>query len=183
MKKVINLLIVCFSFGATFAQKEEKMVQNIQLAKGEVIQKGKLIYSEIRINATPEKVWEIFTNFEKYPEWNPFIKSLKGNPNTDSKINVFLQPQNNKGMNFSPNVLKFDTNKEFRWIGKLFIPRLFDGEHTFLLIDNHDGTTTFLQFERFRGILIPLMKKMLEIDTLNSFKSMNEAFKIRCEEQ
>jgi hypothetical protein len=159
------------------------MVQNIQLAKGEVIQKGKLIYSEILIKANPQKVWEIFTDFEKYPEWNPFIKSLKGNPSSDSKINVFLQPQNNKGMNFSPNVLKFDANKEFRWIGKLFIPRLFDGEHTFLLIDNHDGTTTFLQFERFRGILIPFMKKMLEINTLNSFKSMNEALKNRSEEQ
>ena len=36
----------------------------------------KEIKTEIIINSKPEKVWNILTNFEKYPEWNPFIKSI-----------------------------------------------------------------------------------------------------------
>ena len=36
----------------------------------------KQIKTSIHINATKEKVWEILMDFEKYPEWNPFIKSI-----------------------------------------------------------------------------------------------------------
>lgn len=43
-------------------------------AEGYIIKKGKLIYSEIVIQASSEKVWEIFSDFAKYPEWTPFIK-------------------------------------------------------------------------------------------------------------
>ena len=45
-------------------------------AEGLIIKKGKMVYTEIRINASIDKVWNVFTEFEKYPEWNPFIKSL-----------------------------------------------------------------------------------------------------------
>ena len=63
----------------------------------------------------------------------------------------------------------------------MLLPRIFDGEHTFKLIDNQDGTVTFIQYEHFRGILIPFMKKMLDNDTKKGFENMNEALKIRCE--
>ena len=33
---------------------------------------AKEIKTEILINAIPEKVWSIFTNFDNYPNWNPF---------------------------------------------------------------------------------------------------------------
>jgi uncharacterized protein YndB with AHSA1/START domain len=39
---------------------------------------SKEINTEILINATPKKVWSILTNFAEYPNWNPFIKSIKG---------------------------------------------------------------------------------------------------------
>lgn len=150
-------------------------------AEGLIIKKGKLIYSEIVIQASSEKVWEIFTDFAKYPEWNPFIKSLKGSPEEGKIIEVLLQPPGNKGMLFKPKVLKFEARKEFRWIGKLMGGGIFDGEHVFLLKDNADGACTFIQYERFRGALIPFMKKMLEGPTLSGFQQMNEALKKRCE--
>src|SRR6185312_7476466 len=150
-------------------------------AEGYVIKKGKLIYSEIVIQASSEKVWDIFSDFAKYHDWNPFIKSLKGSPSAGKTIEAFLQPPGNKGMLFKPKVLKFEAGKEFRWIGKLIIPGLFDGEHTFILRDNSNGTCTFIQYERFRGILIPFMKKILEGSTLSGFRQMNEALKKRCE--
>ncbi|PTB91085.1 SRPBCC domain-containing protein, partial [Marivirga lumbricoides] len=38
----------------------------------------KQIETSIRIKALSETVWDILTDFEKYPQWNPFIKSVKG---------------------------------------------------------------------------------------------------------
>ena len=36
------------------------------------------LFTEIEINAPVEKVWTILSDFEKYPDWNPFVKSIEG---------------------------------------------------------------------------------------------------------
>lgn len=169
------------SLGAGAQNQKNMKTTNDSITNGQVIKKGKLVYSEILIKASPERVWQVFTDFENYATWNPFIKSLKGMPIVGNKIEVFLNPPGKKGMTFKPKVLVFDSLNQLRWIGKLFIGGLFDGEHVFLIQDNKDGTTTFIQFERFRGILIPFMKKMLDGNTLNGFNMMNEALKAKCE--
>jgi hypothetical protein len=51
------------------------------------------------------------------------------------------------------------------------------------LIDNQNGTTTFVQSEKFTGILIPLLTKMLDQKTLKGFIDMNEALKLHAESQ
>lgn len=114
------------------------------------------IKTEILINASPEKVWAILTDFQNYPNWNPFIKSITGNVAVGNKIVARLEPPEVSGMTFKPKVLQFDENKKFRWLGHLLFPGLFDGEHQFELIDNANGTTTFIQSEKFNGILVPL---------------------------
>ena len=38
----------------------------------------KLLEAAIKIAATPERVWAVLTDLEKYTEWNPFIKNAKG---------------------------------------------------------------------------------------------------------
>lgn len=138
---------------------------------------AKEIKTEIIIKASPERVWAILTDFKNYPNWNPFIKSITGNVAVGNKIIARLEPPEAKGMTFKPKVLAFDSNREFRWIGHLLFPGLFDGEHKFELIDNGDGTTTFRQSEKFRGILVPLFKKMLDNNTTNGFNQMNQKLK------
>lgn len=137
--------------------------------------------TEILINAPAQKVWSILVNFEDYPNWNPFIKFIKGKPIAGEKLSVRLEPPDEKGMTISPKVLKVDVNREFRWKGQLFIPGLFDGEHIFELKDNGNGTTTFVHRENFNGILIGFFKKMLEGNTKKGFEMMNEKLKIESE--
>jgi uncharacterized protein YndB with AHSA1/START domain len=36
------------------------------------------INSEIIINTSAEKVWNVLTDFDAFPSWNPFIKSISG---------------------------------------------------------------------------------------------------------
>ncbi|MFL5729836.1 MAG: SRPBCC family protein [Cytophagaceae bacterium] len=178
-----NLLALLMLVSGLKSLAQSKEDNNVSSAyPGTEIKKGKIIHSEILINAPVEMVWKIFSDFEQYPHWNPFIKFLKPVPREGKQIEVFLQPAGKKGMTFKPKVLVYAENKELRWVGKLFISRLFDGEHVFMLKDNHDGTSTFIQYERFRGILVPFMKRMLDDNTLSGFKQMNEALKKKCEE-
>lgn len=141
----------------------------------------KEIKTEVIINATADKVWDVLTNFDDYPYWNPFLKCLKGKAILGNKIRVRIAPPNSNAMTFMPKVLKYEKNKEFRWLGHLFTPGLFDGEHIFELTDNGDGTTTFVQREQFNGILVPLFKKMLDVSTPQGFEQMNKALKDRVE--
>lgn len=134
------------------------------------------IKTEIVINAEPNKVWETLTDFENYRNWNPFVKSLTGEVKTGNHIHVQLP-----GMNFKPKVLKFEKNKEFRWLGHLLFKGIFDGEHFFKLIDNKNGTTKFEHGEKFSGILVPLFKKKLMAETKTGFMEMNKRLKIESE--
>lgn len=136
--------------------------------------KQKRIHTQIIINASPTQVWEVLTDFDQYDSWNPFIDYIKGDIAVGNTIMIKLD-----GMKFKPTVLAYNTNTEFRWIGTLGFKGLFDGEHKFELIDNGDGTTTFIQSEKFNGILVGLFSKKLDTDTLEQFQSMNEALKAR----
>ena len=138
---------------------------------------AKEIKTEIIINAPIEKVWATLMNFENYPKWNTFITSIEGKSEVCQKLKAFLQPPGAKGMTFKPKVLIVNPNQEFRWVGHLLFPGIFDGQHNFKLIDNGDNTTTFIQSENFKGILVPFLKKMIEINTVQGFRQMNEGLK------
>lgn len=135
---------------------------------------AKEIKTSISINATPEQVWKVLTDFKSYPKWNPFILSLEGNVAVGNKIKAKIAPPESKSMTFKPKVLEFAPNKKFVWLGHLLFKGIFDGQHQFELIDNGDGTTLFIQSERFSGIL----KGMLNLEkTKRGFESMNEKLK------
>ena len=139
---------------------------------------AKEIKTEILIYASPGKIWSILTNFDNYPSWNPFIKSIKGEVKVGNKITARIEPPEASGMTFKPKILTLETNKELSWLGHLLFAGLFDGEHKFELIDNGNGTTTFVQSEKFRGILVPLFKKQLsKITLLSHFTSTERALR------
>ncbi|OBX18415.1 hypothetical protein LX77_03909 [Gelidibacter algens] len=137
---------------------------------------AKQIKTSITINASKERVWKILTDFENYPEWNSFIKSVSGDVKVGNQIVIKLQ-----GMTFKPVVLTLNENTELKWLGHLWFKGLFDGEHKFKLIDNGNGTTNFEQSENFSGILVNLFAKSLDKDTKNGFEQMNRELKLRAE--
>jgi hypothetical protein len=144
---------------------------------------AKEISSSILIHSTPSEIWKVLMNFESYPSWNPFILTISGNPQVGKNIEVKIKPKDSKPMIFKPIILVNDFEKEFEWLGKLGFKGIFDGQHRFQLIDNQDGTTTFIQSEKFYGILVPFLRKMLDNNSLKGFISMNEAIKARVEMQ
>jgi hypothetical protein len=80
-------------------------------------------------------------------------------------------------MKFKPTILVRSENKELRWLGKLLFKGLFDGEHSFRIVDNENGTCTFYHEESFSGILVGLFAKKLDTDTKQGFIEMNEKLK------
>ena len=135
------------------------------------------IKTEIKIKASPTKVWNLLTDIDNYSSWNPFIKSIQGKLEVGNQITVRIEPPEASGMTFKPNILAFDETKELRWLGKFFVRGLFDGEHKFEIIDNKNGTVKFVQSEKFKGLLVPLFRNQLENNTKSGFELMNNKLK------
>ncbi len=135
--------------------------------------------TEIEINATPERVWQILTDTEKFPEWNPFIQRLKGTLVVGETLEVFLGESPPNGMTFRPTVLQVTPNRALRWLGKLFFGGIFDGEHIFEIEPLGDKRVRFVQREKFSGIAV----RFFNFDsTRRGFKAMNRALKARAEQ-
>ena len=136
------------------------------------------IETKIIIDQPIERVWEVFAAFDQYPAWNPFVMELTGEVRKGNKIAISLP-----GMHFKPVVLKYNLNEELRWKGRLFLPKVFDGEHYFKLEALDQDRTIFYHGEIFMGILVPFMRKKLNTEVKEGFIAMNQALKSRVEDQ
>jgi len=141
----------------------------------------KNISTDIIIYAPKEIVWQVLTDFESYPDWNPFIKSFAVKPEKGKRFKVVIQQPGSKPMTFSPVCLELSENTQFRWLGSLGFKGIFDGEHIFELFEEENGKTRFIHREKFSGILVPLLWKQLNVKTRKGFDMMNEALKERAE--
>lgn len=119
-------------------------------------------------------------DFKKYPDWNPFLVSIKGQKIVGKHLQIKTKTPSGKIMNFEPIILKCVLNDEFRWRGKLGIRGILDGEHYFALEEISPSQTRFIHGEFFSGILVGFISETLK-DTENGFYKMNEAIKSRCE--
>jgi hypothetical protein len=60
----------------------------------------KNIQTEILINTDITKVWNVLMNFDSYPKWNPFIKSISGELKLGARLTVSINPPDGKGDDF-----------------------------------------------------------------------------------
>lgn len=142
----------------------------------------KELHSEIDVQASAERVWQILTDFASFPQWNPFIRQASGNAILGGKLKVTIQPSGASGMTFRPTVLKAEPQRELRWLGHLLIPGLFDGEHIFTIEALGPDRVRFTQREIFNGLLVPLLAQNLDKDTQRGFAEMNQALKAKAEQ-
>lgn len=138
------------------------------------------IENEVVINASASRVWQVLTDFEAYPEWNPFIRQLTGVVGVGEQLTVQMQTDNHT-MTFQPTILVVEPERELRWLGRLYIPGIFDGEHTFKIEPLSENKVRFIQQEKFRGLIVPFSGSLLE-STKNSFFEMNQALKKHAEQ-
>jgi len=144
---------------------------------------ARLIESEIEINASAECVWDILTAFNKYPDWNPFIRSIKGDASPGAELNVQIQPAHGKKMAFNPMVVSVNPKREFSWMGHILFQGLFDGNHIFRIIPIKAGQVRFIHTESFSGLLSAILFKLIGDDTHAGFVAMNHALKIQAEDR
>ncbi len=142
----------------------------------------KEIRTEIDIKASPEKAWEVLTDFNTYPQWNPFIRQISGDPTVGTKLKIQLYTSSGKSRTYQPTVTKVEPHRELRWIGKSIIPGIFNGERIFTIEPLQTNNIHFVHMEIFTGLGVALIGSRLDKDVYQSFVKMNDAFKEKVEQ-
>ena len=140
------------------------------------------IHTEIEIQASPDRVWETLTDFGTYPDWNPFIVRAAGQPVPASRLELQMRLPGRRPMAFRPKVLEAAPARRQRWLGRLLVPGLFDGEHAFAIDPLGPDRVRLTQLEEFRGLLAPLILAFIGTPTKEGFQQMNQALKARVEQ-
>lgn len=134
----------------------------------------------IDIDAPADRVWAVLTDTAAYPEWNPFMTKLEGELAPGSRLAVTIVPPGGKSNDFSPTVTAVEPGRRLAWLGRLLLPWIFAGAHSFELRPLTAGSTRFTQSERFSGLLVPFLRGMLR-STEEGFAAMNTALAARAE--
>lgn len=134
------------------------------------------IETSTTIDASPDEVWAVLTDFDAYDEWNPTVTSVTGEPEKGSTLTV-----TSDGSSFESRVLAADAGRLLRWESHRGVVGVFDGERTFALEELSDGSTLFTQGELFRGVAVLFATDTLRDETAPSFHAMNAALRERVE--
>jgi hypothetical protein len=138
-----------------------------------------VIQHSIDIDAAPGRVWSVIGDLPEYPTWNPFLVDGQGEFTVNRRLRLQMRV-GTRTMTFRPTVLDVREGRRVRWLGRLGIPGIFDGEHVLDVEPLDSGRSRFTQREEFRGILVPFMRSLLR-STEAGFQAMNEALKARAE--
>jgi hypothetical protein len=139
------------------------------------------INTNIIINASAHKVWSILMDFEKYPEWNPFIVSIKGKAELGAKLTVVLRNGTSTSV-FRPQVVSLLSEEAFAWKGALPLG-IFKGHHQFRIYPIGERQVRFAHREEFTGLLSGPIIRQIGKTTEEGFRAMNQALKERAEQQ
>lgn len=141
---------------------------------------NKELRTEIEIQASPDKVWQVLTSLDKYPEWNPFIHNAIGTAKVGEKVDITFR-SGSKERTLHCTVVKVEPNKELCWKYHVILPSLFQGEHRFMIEQVESNKVRFIDLEIFNGLLVSTQAKDIDTNSKQGFEEMDKALKARAE--
>ena len=135
---------------------------------------SKIITTHLTVTAPVEDVWQTITDLENYRLWNPFITAAAGTIEVGRRLSLTIQPPGGRAMTFKPWVTSVEQHHYVEWLGRLGMPGIFDGRHSFTLTPMAGDRTLIQQSETFTGAMVPFTASMLA-RTRAGFVAMNGA--------
>jgi hypothetical protein len=131
------------------------------------------------IPASPERVWDVLADFDRYGEWNPLNIWAGGEARAGARVPMrFVDAGGGKGKVIAQTVTvtASDPPRRLEWVGR--VPLLFRGRHFFELSPERGGTR-LIHGEDLSG-LIPVLFSASRIERQKgSYEAMNRALERR----
>jgi hypothetical protein len=132
----------------------------------------------VTIEASPETVWRVLTDFEGYASWNPLITEAEGDARLGARIAVHVQPPGGDAEDLSPEITILRPSRKLAWMSREVLPGVSDREYEVILDSLGEERVRVVMHKRFEGLLIPFTSTAEEQAGLDL---MAEALKRRAE--
>jgi len=139
------------------------------------------VFTEIEINASPQEVWTVLTDWDKLKEWSSsFIgistnKLIKG----EKFVSYFKNPLTGGIMELEHVCSDYEEGQKFGWSGDI-VAKLQD-HHIYSLEPIENGNTLFKQEDGLHGPHSKFMNFLIEHQMLKMYKKFNQELKQRVE--
>jgi len=143
-----------------------------------------VIEDDIVIEASIDRVWAVLSDFESYPDWNPYATRILGPAVVGERIELTIEQEDwAEPLVLHPTINRWEPGRALGWHGRVLFPGLHETDHFFELTALGASQTRLHHAEAFRGWL-PELAQPLEARafTRRAFRAMNEALKRRVEQ-
>ncbi|WP_295895679.1 SRPBCC family protein [uncultured Vibrio sp.] len=134
---------------------------------------SKSVHTEIIIPSTPEKVWQVLTDIERYHEWNSAITLVNGELKEGHKVTYRFQETDAKAANISSEVIEITPYKHLNHKGGIWGVITFDQHYN---LEPHELGTRFIIHEEYTGVYVNFWD---ESHTLKQYQKLAFALKLR----
>lgn len=135
----------------------------------------KSVRSEILINASPEKVWDILMDTQKYPQWNPVFELVEGKIEEKSKVVYKFTQDDENSYNVSTKVIQIQPLQLLNQGGGVPLVLTFNHQYK---IEPIGEKTKVIIFEKYGGIGVNFWNPE-KVEA--AYQRLNEALKKRAE--
>lgn len=132
----------------------------------------------IHVDASPELVWSIVSDFDSFSDWNPMLIRMKGRAEEGASLAFTARLANGWKAPVWAKVMRVRPAAELRW--RAGIAGLFSGEH-YVVIERNGSGCVVQHGEDFRGAFVAPFRGLLEGLGGPMYARMNEALKLRAE--
>lgn len=139
------------------------------------------ITTEIQIEASPERVWAVLTDYAAYGNWNPYLFRVEGEARSGAVLTVHASPAPGaEPLVQQVGVVAVEAPRVIRWEGGLPDRAQFKGDHWWML-EAEDAGTRLTHLEHFSGSLAPAILGRHRDLIRGNFVRFNEALKAHVE--
>ncbi len=158
------------------------MMKNENIKVEKVRASHRKIYTDIIIDASPEKVWSVIIDTKSYKDWATFLVNIKGSIKEDEKITVTfkLDDKKDKLTTIDHTISVHDSN-EFFWAEKG--PGGIRDNHHFKVESAENGKSKFIQSDEIIGGVTWLMGGRLSKMYARGYKAFNRSLKTEVEKR
>ncbi len=134
----------------------------------------------VDIAASRAETWGVLTDFGRYGEWNPLLRSVEGELVRGARIRFGVKLPCIPVIHLWATVEDVEPERRFDWSGMFLSSALFKGTHQFILRSDVNGGTRFDQHEHYSGwcsfLIVPFLPMLHR-----GFTEMNRSLKAHIE--
>jgi hypothetical protein len=139
---------------------------------------AKEIRTEIDINASAQKIWDVLTDREGWARWNPVLVGLDGPMRVGAKHRLEIKV-GGRLLKTPVRLVEHGEPRALSWRGG--VPGLIKAHHGFRIEEVGESKCHFVHYERFEGPLAFFIGPLLDHLLLSGYGAMNAALKVQAE--